>query len=243
MFLCTTALKDDLHLRLITLTCLVFLISPAWGSDIEPLERIQDTTLAFLTERFQGSETIETEITLGRLNTRLRLTRCADVPTAQLPPGTRPDGNITVNLRCAQPVAWSIFVPATITRFAEVVVATRPLARQQTIESGDVRLERKKISGLANGYFETVSEVVGLQARRAMALGQIFNSAHVAPRHLIQRGQEVTLRSELPGLSVRMVGEALEDGALGQRIRVRNRSSKKIVEGYVESSDTIRVPL
>lgn len=42
-------------------------------------------------------------------------------------------------------------------------------------------------------------------------------------------------------MEVRMAGKALADATKGQRIRVQNISSKRIVEGIVDSSGTVRI--
>ncbi len=225
----------------LTVMLLFTTVSAASSSEIEPLDRILETARTFLTDALGTDEHTETRIEIGRLDNRLRLNRCAHPPTAQLAPGARAETSTTVNVRCSEPAPWSIFVPVRVERYADIVVAARAISRQQVIQPGDVRLERQKTSQLATGYIDDLTAVIGLQARRKLTPGQVVSSSHLAPRQLIKRGQQVTLFSGRPGLSVRMTGEALEDGAAGQRIRVRNRSSRRIVEGYVEPSGAVRV--
>jgi flagellar basal body P-ring formation protein FlgA len=220
------------------------LYQPALGSDIEPVERILDTARAFAAKTVDSSSPDqETHIEIGQLDSRLQLTRCAHSPTAQLAPGARTDGHTTINVRCSDPVSWSLFVPARIERHLPVVVLDRPITRQQVIRPKDVRIERQAVSTLTNGYFTEMDAVVGMVARRRLMPGQVLTSAHVTQHRLVERGQEVTLFSARPGLVVRMKGVALEDGAEGARIRVRNSSSKRVVEGYVEPSGAVRVAL
>lgn len=213
----------------------------AASSEIEPLERILDAARTFLTAELETGANAEIRIEMGRLDSRLRLSRCAHPPTAQLAPGARAENSTTVNVRCSEPAPWSIFVPVRVQRYAEVVVTARAISRQQVIQPDDVRLERMETSPLAAGYLSDLASAIGLQARRALTSGQVLSGSHLAPRQLVTRGQQVTLYSGRPGLSVRMSGEALEDGVVGQRIRVRNRSSKRIVEGHVEPSGAVRV--
>lgn len=219
------------------------LFQSALGADTESVERLLSTARDFAAATIGSAPGQEAEIEIGQLDSRLQLTRCAHPPTAQLAPGARTEGSTTINVRCSAPVSWSLFVPARIERHLPVVVLERPVARQQVIGSQDVRLERQAVSGLTNGYFTETEAVVGLASRRRLLPGQVLTSAHVTPRQVVERGQEVTLFSARPGLVVRMKGIALEDGVAGERIRVRNSTSKRVVEGYVEPSGAVRVAL
>ena len=58
---------------------------------------------------------------------------------------------------------------------------------------------------------------------------------------MIARGQRVWLLAESGSLTVRMSGTALETGAPGDRIRVQNNESKKVVQGLVGDDGFIRV--
>lgn len=223
--------------------CLISARVNAQAADTEPLERIMDVARTLVQTTLGATEPATTRIEIGQLDSRLRLPRCAELPSAQLAPGSRSIDNGTINVRCSEPVAWSILVPVRVEREQTVVVAARALARQLIIQPDDVRLETVSSRSLSNGYFDALDAVIGLQTKRALTPGLVLNSTLVTPAKLVKRGQQVTLFSVRPGLTVQMKGEALEDGVVGQRIRVRNRTSRQIVEGYVESSGTIRLGL
>ena len=212
-------------------------------TEFEPQERILETARVFLTDYLAGGVHRDTRIEIGRLDSRLQLRRCAEPPTAQIAPGATLERISTINIRCAAPVTWSIFVPVKVEHYAEAIVAARPIARQQVIGPSDLQLQRTEVSKLPLGYLDDPTAAIGFEAQRALNPGQVLSGSNVAPRQLIKRGQQVTILSARPGLQVQMKGEAMEDGALGQRIRVRNRSSKRIIEGYVQPSGNIRVAL
>jgi len=227
------------------LSCAALLATapPSIASEaIESLDQLRQIAEDFLAEQAASTGGGEIRIEVGQLDTRLRLQRCADLPRAELAPGARTLGNTTVRLSCSNPAAWSIFVQARIEQHTDVVVVARPISRQQIIGQADLQLKHMETSSLLSGYYDRIESVVGLEARRALPPGQVVTSALVASRPLIQRGQLVTLYSGHAGLGVRMRGEALEDGALGDSIRVRNPSSQRVVEGYVEAGGIVRVP-
>lgn len=224
-------------------TLLLGITLGASGSETEPLERILETARTFLVGSVRTDSGSETRIEIGRLDSRLRLRRCAHLPTAELAPGARLEGNSTVKVRCAEPVPWSIFVPVSIERYSEVVVAARPLTRARILTPADLRVEQMETSSLTSGYFQGIRPLLGMQLKRPLTPGQVLIGAHLTQPRLVERGQQVTLYSARPGLRVRMKGVALESGTEGERIRVRNRSSKRVVEGIVDPSGAVRVAL
>lgn len=56
----------------------------------------------------------------------------------------------------------------------------------------------------------------------------------------VRRGEMVTLVYEAPGLSLSMRARALEDGAIGQSVRLLNTSSNRTIEGVVTGPNTAR---
>jgi flagella basal body P-ring formation protein FlgA len=71
--------------------------------------------------------------------------------------------------------------------------------------------------------------------------GTVLVADMLAPDPMVVRGQEVTLIAALGALEVRAPGRVLGDAAAASRVQVQNLSSLKIVEGTVESADTVRV--
>lgn len=56
----------------------------------------------------------------------------------------------------------------------------------------------------------------------------------------VRRGDMVTLVYEAPGLSLSMRARALEDGAVGQSVRLLNTSSNRTIEGVVTGPSAAR---
>jgi flagella basal body P-ring formation protein FlgA len=57
----------------------------------------------------------------------------------------------------------------------------------------------------------------------------------------VRRGDQVMIVLELPGATVSAAGQALKEGRTGERISVRNLTSKTVVHGTVVNSTTVRV--
>jgi flagella basal body P-ring formation protein FlgA len=132
-------------------------------------------------------------------------------------------------------------VPVKVSIHDTVVVAARPLSRGMVVQVEDVELLERDLAGMRSGYYTDLSEVVGKQVSRTASMGATITTLMVKSPREIKRGQQISLVAESNGLKVQMMGKALADGVSGERIQVRNLSTKKVVEGTVQSSSTVQI--
>lgn len=208
------------------------ILSPVAGAgEIQSLDSIRDAVKTFVLAESGSSDTVSA--TVGSLDRRLRLAKCGQALEAFWPPGARTIGNTTAGVRCAGAKPWKIYVSVRIEVFESIVVANRSMGRGDSLEAGDLRLERRSITALTRGYVTDLKRVVGYRLKRAVRPGEVILPGSLEAEKLIKRGQRVTLLARTGGFEVRMAGTAMRDGAAGERIRVRNLSSRRIVEGQV----------
>lgn len=67
------------------------------------------------------------------------------------------------------------------------------------------------------------------------------SGARAAADAVVRRGDAVTLLYQAPGVSLSMRARALEDGAVGQSVRLLNTSSNRTVEGVITGPGAARV--
>lgn len=209
----------------------------------EAHERILDAATRFMLAeaRMTHGERFQVDVIPGRLDPRLRLRRCEHEPQAFLGPGSRMAGNATVGVRCPGPVSWTLYVPVRITVQGDVLVLSQPLPRGSLLQDSSLRLERHDVGSLPGGYLDDMSAARNMVLRRALPAGTVLTPQMVEPQRLVQRGQRVTLLAEGGTIAVRVEGEALAHGSQGERIRVRNLSSRRVVEGTVLSHGIVGV--
>jgi flagella basal body P-ring formation protein FlgA len=221
----------------------VVLATETAANPIESVANIERAAKTFLTRTAGASATPLVEVRVDPVDPRLRLHRCDQDLDASLAPGARATGNTSVNIRCRSPVPWSLFVSARVERYGDVVVVKSPIHRGTLIQAAHVTLERRTTSDLLRGYFVDASQVIGMQSRRSLRPGQVVSESHIDLPLWVERGQRIRLVSQAGAIQVSVSGEALEDGNAGDRIRVRNASSERELEGQVESPGVVRIPM
>ncbi|TWC16334.1 flagella basal body P-ring formation protein FlgA [Pseudomonas sp. SJZ083] len=183
------------------------------------------------------------EIEVNQLDPRLRMPMCDKELTATLESPATPIGRVTVKVRCDSTSPWTVFVPAQVRLFRDVVTTTRPLKRAGVIEPGDVMLRERDISLINQGYFTTLEQAVGQKLTRPTVANQVLTLVHLEQAEVISKGDQVVIIARSGTLSVRMPGEALSNGGLREQIRVKNLNSQRVIKAQVIAPGQVEVAM
>lgn len=183
------------------------------------------------------------EIEVSQLDPRLRMPMCDKELTATLESPATPIGRVTVKVRCDSTSPWTVFVPAQVRLFRDVVTTTRPLKRAGVIEPGDVMLRERDISQINQGYFTSMEQAVGQKLTRPTVANQVLTLVHLEQAEVISKGDQVVITARSGTLSVRMPGEALSNGGLREQIRVKNLNSQRVIKAQVMAPGQVEVAM
>lgn len=183
------------------------------------------------------------EIEVKQLDPRLRMPMCDKELTASLESPATPIGRVTVKVRCEGSSPWTVFVPAQVHLFREVVTTTRPLRRAGIIEPGDVVLRERDISLINQGYFTSVDQAIGQKLTRQTVGDQVITLVHLEQAEVVRKGDQVVITARSGTLSVRMPGEALSNGGLAEQIRVKNLNSMRVIKAQVTAPGQVEVSM
>ena len=222
---------------------LVLSSAPAasFASDRQNLLQLHEAVIAFV--RAQHSANADLEVVPDRLDPRLRLSPCERALEAFWAPGSAELGQTTVGVRCDGAKPWKLFLPTRVKLLQTVVVSSRPLARGQRLGKADLALEKRDIGALRGKAIQNPSQVLGYLMSRGVPAGRVLDSALLEAPVLVERGRRVRMAIQTKGIDITMAGTALEDGALGETVRVRNPASRRVVEGVVVGPAQVRLDM
>ncbi len=210
---------------------------PLWAQALQSLESITEAVVEFVRQEHEGDD-IQVEAT--RLDPRLRLAQCELPLVTFAPHAQQRPGHMTVGVRCEGRQPWTLYVPVRVTQHVEVLTLATSLTRGAVLRASDLRPVRRDLTTLPHGYFTKLEDVVGMEIRRPVRAGEILTPNAITQPRMVNRGDEVLLIVESGSLSVSAKAEALQDGALGERIQVRNLSSRRVVEAEVIDRHRVR---
>lgn len=134
-------------------------------------------------------------------------------------------------------------VPVTITVQDYVWVASENILRGKAFTASNIKLEKRDISNALDSAalndFNYPSYLSGKNYRS----GEIINKRFVLETPDVIRNSKVSLIFESSFIKMELDGEALEDGKIGDHIRVRNKEYKKDYIGKIISENQVLVKI
>ncbi|KAA2234828.1 flagellar basal body P-ring formation chaperone FlgA [Salinarimonas soli] len=124
---------------------------------------------------------------------------------------------------------------------AEVQVLQRGFNRGDTLQAGDVAVERRPRASVPGDALVDGNEVAGRSARRTLAAGSILRNGDLQRPEIVARGEIVTIVYEVPGLVLTLRGRANEAGAKGDVVSVTNPQSKRTLQATVVAPGKVSV--
>ena len=160
-----------------------------------------------------------------------------------------------VRVRCAQP-QWQLFVtlgngatpssaktdtPAAAA-LAKVLVAKEVLKRGTIISPDMFVLTEMPASGMENQIIADPQLVVNMELVRDLAPNVPLRTFDLKKAIMVKRGQEVQVTAGAgQGFLITMRAEALQEGALGEQIRLKNSESGRSLTAVVTGQNTARL--
>lgn len=171
-------------------------------------------------------------------------------PRAQLPPcvdprpflaagTTLPRPRVTIGIHC-QGDRQVRYVPARLKVVGTYLVTTRNLPAGSTLDAGSFSLERGDLATLPGNVLRTPDTAEGKVVRHRLAAGTPLLTQHLVEIPLVGRGERVVVQSSGMGFVVNREGEALESGALGDRVRVQ-LDRRTVIDARVSARGRVTV--
>jgi flagella basal body P-ring formation protein FlgA len=134
-----------------------------------------------------------------------------------------------------------ITVPVNIEVWSDVILTAKPLGRFQPIGYDDLQIKKMDLARVPSSAIVDLDQVVGSRTRRSIAANCILRKDHVEIPPVVKRGDVVSVVAESAHLKVSAKGRAKENGSVGDRVKVVNLRSKKVIYALVVDDRTVRV--
>lgn len=126
--------------------------------------------------------------------------------------------------------------------FLKVAISKAPIRHGESFSDENIKFEERELTPYSHtGYFtEAEGELFTLNAQGHIPPDHVISSSQTVAPQLIKAGQLVDLVYESPRLRISVRSKALQGGRAGDKIRVENTTSRKVVQGKVISNNEVR---
>lgn len=226
-------------MKTLSTAVLILLSSLAGAEPNQSIKVIQDQVDSYL--RANLDSRLEHKINISPIDPHLQLPACAEDLKLSSPSGAIKPGLNTISVNCPAEKGWTIYSTASIKAFLDVLVASKPIQRNEVIRAEHLSLEKRDVGTLQQGFVVDRDDVLSKQAIRNIAVGSVLTRNQFADLTLVKRGEQVSIQSGREGFLISAPGIAMMDGSKGQQIRVKNTGSQRIVQAVVVEAGIVGV--
>lgn len=163
---------------------------------------------------------------------------CAD-PQAFLPGADqRLPGRVTVGVRCGD--GQTRYLQAEVAVRGTYWVAARTVPAGTVLEADMLSAREGDLGSLPRQAVLDPAAVVGRLTTRSLAAGAVVQASQLQAAWLVHRQRQVAVEALGQGFKVSRTGQALQDGALGDTVRVR-MPNQAVLSGVVAGANRVKI--
>lgn len=139
-------------------------------------------------------------------------------------------------LDCAGQWRQEVIVRGAVT--ARVLVASADIPAGQPLSAADVMLERRSLQSAPDALSDA-KDIAGMSSRRALRAGDNLRRSWLVAPLLVKRGDAIRILARHDQIEVSVAGVAMENGAKGATISVRNAANNNVIQARVIAAGTV----
>ena len=114
----------------------------------------------------------------------------------------------------------------------KIIVARKSLSKGHIISANDLEVdENGSHSGI--GVFDNAADLIGRRVKTPITIGMSILARHLSLDWAMEKNDKISIVENKSAVQIIVDGNALENGQKGQKIRVKNLSSGKILFAWV----------
>ncbi len=147
----------------------------------------------------------------------------------------------TVTAPADHPSAVSLVVTGRVYKVIEVPVLNRRVPKGETITADDIDWIRLPATQVRRNIIVDEGRLLGKAPRRGLRAGQPIRNGDVRAPVVVAKGSLVTMILRTPSMVLTSKGRAIENGAIGDTVKIMNTRSKTVIEAVVAGANRVIV--
>ncbi|MCH1931867.1 flagellar basal body P-ring formation protein FlgA [Shewanella sp. A25] len=222
---------------------LAFLVSALAKAEpvVPSVSTISELAKALVNEKISVPENAKVEILPQNLDARTLPTQCTTPIKVELASQREISRNNTLKVSCETPdlsYPWQIFMSVRVEILFPVVVASETLAPGELITPNQVEIRYVDQNTLRGLQFNDTTQLSGVRVKRRVAKNTPIFANNLC---FVCKNDSVSIYVRSSSFTLKTLGEALQDGNIGDQIRVKNSKSNKELDAIVTAIGEVEV--
>ncbi|WP_171039587.1 flagellar basal body P-ring formation chaperone FlgA [Pseudoalteromonas sp. S1609] len=201
-------------------------------------ESLQEMAVSYVAQKAVTTNDNKIQFSALPLDSRIPDRHCNSEPELVTPSEPPFNRQVTIQIKCNDSDNWAQYVHVRITESAPVVVATTNLARGEVITPSHLSIDMRPAHFIRVQYLDDPEQLIGSRSKRNIREGMPVLLNQIC---MVCKGDSVNIFANIKGLRVKTTGVALEDGTLGEQVRVENKKTGKVLNARVDGVESVQV--
>ncbi|WP_372931169.1 flagellar basal body P-ring formation chaperone FlgA [Shewanella putrefaciens] len=212
------------------------LLLPAIASTepvVPTISAISELAKALINEKISIPAKAKVDITPQNIDARMLPSQCTSPIKVEMASDRDISRNNTIKVSCNTPelaYPWQIFISVRVDILFPVVVTTEILAPGDRINASQIEVRYIEQNSLRGQQFDDPSQLEGTRVKRRIAKESPIFANNLC---FVCKNDAISIYVRSPSFMLKTAGEALQDGNIGEQIRVKNSSSNKQLDAIV----------
>ncbi|NMD52046.1 flagellar basal body P-ring formation protein FlgA [Shewanella sp. DNRA4] len=225
------------------LSIFAFFLSTAAKAEpvIPSVSAISELAKALINEKIAVPANAKVDINPQTVDNRMLPAQCTSPIRVELASEREISRNNTIKVSCDTPdlaYPWQIFMSVRVDILFPVVVATETLAPGELISPSQVEIRYVDQNSLRGMQFSDTNQLTGVRVKRRVAKNYPIFANNLC---FVCKNDTVSIYVRSNNFVLKTVGEALQDGNIGDQIRIKNSSSNKELDAIITAIGEVEV--
>jgi len=137
----------------------------------------------------------------------------------------------------------TIAVPVEVVAYDMVLVATREISRGEELNSNNTRFEKRNIENNVGNVIAENYDFSNMASRKSLKAGEVIDKRYLVKQTAIFRSAPVTAVFQSGGIRLSLEVIAMENGGIGDYIKVRSKEYNKVYQGRVINTNQVLIQI
>ena len=204
-------------------------------------DKLLKDIISYVEQEFNSDNNKNLKVTAQPLDSRIQVRACEKPLSFNVAQSRSLSRQFPVKATCSsKSKPWKVYVQVSISEMIETLVTNQRIAKGVTIGVDMVEIELVDAYRVRNRSSTDLSAIIGGRALKNIQRGYQIGQNDVC---LVCKGDDVSIIAKNSSMMIKTSGTAIESGAKGESIKVKNNSSNRIVKGIIGDLREIYVNL